>query len=152
MKQLRDARGISILYITHDLATAYQVADTILVLYRAAVVEAGEVEAVIRRPQHPYTQLLIGAVPRVSTVRNWGADDRKAEPATASAGCRFADRCPAVLPQCHVDAPPLYRTQRGRAAACFRLAEHPPLPAEQLDQILTPGPATPTEVLVHSAS
>jgi oligopeptide/dipeptide ABC transporter ATP-binding protein len=152
LKQLRDERGISILYITHDLATAYQVADTILVLYRAAVVEAGEVEAVIRRPQHPYTQLLIGAVPRVSTARNWGADHRKAEPASLSAGCRFADRCPVALPQCHAEAPPLYRTEPDRAAACFRLADDPPLPAEQLDQVLASGPAASTQVLVHPAS
>src|SRR6202008_760157 len=57
LRQLHEELGISILYITHDLATAYQIADTILVLYRAAVVEAGEVELVVKAPRHPYTRL-----------------------------------------------------------------------------------------------
>ncbi|MBV8736565.1 MAG: ABC transporter ATP-binding protein, partial [Alphaproteobacteria bacterium] len=68
LQKLHEERAISILYITHDLATAYQVADTILVLYRASVVEAGDIGLVVKTPQHPYTQLLIGSVPRVSTV------------------------------------------------------------------------------------
>jgi oligopeptide/dipeptide ABC transporter ATP-binding protein len=150
LKQLHDELGISILYITHDLATAYQVADTILVLYRAAVVEAGKVEAVVRQPQHPYTQLLIGAVPQVSTVRNWGADDRKAETGAPSLGCRFADRCPAALPQCRTEAPPLYRTGPDRATACFRLAGHPPVPAEALAHVLAPEPQLAPSMLLHS--
>ena len=149
LKQLHDELEISVLYITHDLATAYQVADRILVLYRAAIVEAGEVEAIVRRPQHPYTQLLIGAVPRVSTIRNWGTDDRKAETGAPSPGCRFAERCPVALAQCHTEAPPLYRTGPDRAAACFRLADHPPLPAADLARLLAPEPRTPTERLVN---
>src|SRR5713101_5105796 len=61
LSQLKDKHGISILYITHDLATAYQVSDAILVLYRAQIVEAGAIEPVVKAPQHPYTQLLISA-------------------------------------------------------------------------------------------
>src|SRR3984893_3402366 len=64
LRKLTDERGISILYITHDLATAYQVSDSVLVLYRAHIAEAGAVERVIAAPQHPYTQLLISAIPR----------------------------------------------------------------------------------------
>ena len=79
LRKLHEELGISILYITHDLATAYQVADTILVLYRAGVAEAGDVELVVRSPQHPYTQLLIGSIPRVSTVRDWAAEQPQAE-------------------------------------------------------------------------
>src|SRR5882762_3798358 len=67
LRQLRDANGISILYITHDLATAYQVSDAILVMYRARVVEAGAIEPVVNAPQHPYTRLLISAIPRAET-------------------------------------------------------------------------------------
>src|SRR5207302_7886631 len=58
LRKLTDEHGISILYITHDLATAYQVSDLILVLYRARLVEAGAVQRIVAAPQHPYTQLL----------------------------------------------------------------------------------------------
>src|SRR6202048_694696 len=71
LRKLTDERGISILYINHDLATAYQVSDSVLVLYRAHIAEAGAVERVIAAPQHPYTQLLISAIPRAHVVRDW---------------------------------------------------------------------------------
>ena len=71
LRKLTDEHGISILYITHDLATAYQVSDSILVLYRARLAEAGAVERVVRAPRHPYTQLLISAIPRARRERDW---------------------------------------------------------------------------------
>ena len=114
------------LYITHDLATAYQVADTILVLYRAAVAEAGDVELVVKSPQHPYTQLLIGSIPQVSTVRDWAAEiPQEARDITAS-GCNFADRCPMAMPQCLKETPPLFRTEpsRGSRVSCMRVRQH----------------------------
>ena len=79
LRKLTDEMGISIIYITHDLATAYQVSDNILVMYRACVAEAGAVERVVKHPQHPYTQLLISSIPQVSTTRDWldDAGDQK---------------------------------------------------------------------------
>src|SRR5215831_5728238 len=97
LRKLTDEHGISILYITHDLATAYQVSDSILVLYRAHVAEAGAVEQVVTAPQHPYTQLLIAAIPRAHATRDWLAQDGEAnlgDRARTSKGCCFADRCP----------------------------------------------------------
>ena len=139
LRKLTDERGISILYITHDLATAYQVSDTILVLYRAHVAEAGKVELVVKAPQHPYTQLLISAIPRAHVARDWLAkdEDRRAAPAVAtSAGCWFADRCPLASPGC-LDAPPaLYRTEPGRAVACVQFGDYPALPAGDLGEVL----------------
>jgi peptide/nickel transport system ATP-binding protein len=140
LRKLTDERGISILYITHDLATAYQVSDTILVLYRAHVAEAGNVERVVKAPQHPYTQLLISAIPRAHGARDWLADDedRRANPAiVTSAGCCFADRCPLARPDC-LDAPPtLYRTEPGRAVACVQFGHHPVLLAGDLGEVLS---------------
>jgi oligopeptide/dipeptide ABC transporter ATP-binding protein len=145
LRKLHEALGISIIYITHDLATAYQVADTILVLYRASVVEAGDVELVVKDPRHPYTQLLIGSIPRVSTVRDW-AEERPATPAAAIAtGCAFADRCPVRLPVCTERPPPLYRTAPRRAAACVRLNSDPVLAASDLSLILAPEPRSPMD-------
>ncbi len=77
---LKDKQGISILYITHDLATAYHVSDYVMVLYRGHVVEAGPPKAVIGDPQHDYTRLLIDSIPWPDLDRNWGsADDARAD-------------------------------------------------------------------------
>lgn len=122
LRRLRDELGISILYITHDLATAYQVADSILVLYRAAVAESGNVERVVKDPRHPYTQLLISSIPRVSTLRNWPAERPPAiRGASVERGCKFADRCPVALPRCVEAPPPLRLVEPDRSAACVRV-------------------------------
>ncbi len=136
LRRLHEELGISILYITHDLATAYQVADSILVLYRATVAEAGDVESVVQSPQHPYTQLLIGSIPRVSTVRDWTAEPLPAEGDGAATGCRFADRCPSAMPRCRIAAPPLFQTAPNRAAACFLYERAPALPEGKVESVL----------------
>ena len=122
LRKLHDEFGISILYITHDLATAWQVADTILVLYRAAVAEAGNVERVVKDPRHPYTQLLISSIPRVGTTRNWPAEQPPAiRDAHVNGGCKFVDRCPIAISRCIQSAPPLLPVEPDRSAACFRV-------------------------------
>src|SRR5436190_17741024 len=85
LRQLKEAHGISILYITHDLATAYQISDAILVMYRAHIVEAGAIEPVVKAPQHPYTRLLISAIPRAETARQWlaGREEVRSEQSEA---------------------------------------------------------------------
>jgi peptide/nickel transport system ATP-binding protein len=142
LRRLHAELGISILYITHDLATAYQVADAILVLYRATVAEAGDVELVVKAPQHPYTQLLIGAIPRLGTARDWPGEQRPAQGGPAAHGCAFAERCPVAMPRCLTEAPPLYRTAPRRAAACFRLSDRPVLPPADLGEALAPDRTT----------
>jgi peptide/nickel transport system ATP-binding protein len=139
LRQLKDEHGISILYITHDLATAYQVSDAILVLYRAHVVEAGAIERVVKAPQHPYTQLLISAIPRAETGRRWLAsaeDGRREGPAAGDAGCCFADRCPQVAAGCLTEPPELHRTAPRRAVGCVQYREHPAMPASALGEVL----------------
>ena len=71
---LKDQYGISIIYITHDLATAYHVSDFVIVLYQGMVAEAGPPKAVIGDPQHAYTQMLIDSIPWPDLNRSWGAD------------------------------------------------------------------------------
>jgi peptide/nickel transport system ATP-binding protein len=70
--QLKEQFGISLVYITHDLATAYQISDHILVLHRGVVVEEGTPEQVVKHPQHEYTKLLIGSIPVADPTRIWG--------------------------------------------------------------------------------
>jgi len=72
--QLKQDYGISLVYITHDLATAYQISDRIIVLHRGRVVETGDPEQVVKHPQHPYTKLLIGSVPLPDPNHPWGED------------------------------------------------------------------------------
>src|SRR6266567_4137472 len=67
--------GIALIYITHDLATAYQISDNIVVLYRGSVVEAGDVELVVKQPSHPYTQLLMASIPLASAERTWTTEN-----------------------------------------------------------------------------
>lgn len=124
--------GISILYVTHDLTTAYQICENILVMYRGAVVEAGSVEEVIRRPKHPYTQLLVESIPQMRAVRDWEREEegetlRSLDESRASAGCKFADRCPHVMEKCWTQRPELYQTEANRVARCFLYEDAPVL-------------------------
>jgi len=136
LRKLTDERGISIIYITHDLATAYQVGDNIVVLYRASVAEAGDVEHVVRAPLHPYTQLLVGSVPLVSTERDWLAQPVPAAVgADGGDGCRFAARCPSVMARCRSTPPPLFRTEARRAVACHLYRDAPSLAPEAMASV-----------------
>jgi peptide/nickel transport system ATP-binding protein len=135
LRQMTQDLGIPVVYITHDLATAYQVSENIVVLYRGAVVEAGDVEEVIKRPQHPYTQLLIASIPLPVVERTWtaaGGPPPGSRPAADGPGCPFEDRCPSAMPACRVSAPPLYRTAPHRVVSCFLYREAPALPAHEM--------------------
>src|SRR5215211_8592094 len=71
LRELNRTFGISLVYITHDLTTAYQISENIVVLYRGSVAEAGEVGLVVQDPKHPYTQLLVGSIPLPNPDRTW---------------------------------------------------------------------------------
>lgn len=133
LRQLNQERGISIIYITHDLATAYQVADNIIVLYRASVAEAGDVERVVKSPQHPYTQLLIASIPQVSTERSWlNEPGAKQQEPVAAGGCKFVARCPVAMTICQRSAPPLFQTEPRRVVACHQYADSGAMQPESL--------------------
>jgi len=124
--RLKRDLGISLIYITHDLTTAYQISENIYVLYRGSVAEVGSVEKVIKEPKHPYTRLLVNSIPLPDPDIHWGGD-RKTEtraavpslPVMGLRGCKFANRCPYVMPECQELAPPLFRTEDDRAVACY---------------------------------
>jgi peptide/nickel transport system ATP-binding protein len=131
LRQLTEEHGISILYITHDLATAYQVSDSILVLYRAYLAEAGAVERVVGAPSHPYTKLLVSAIPHAHAARDWLDQEKHSRMTGVSpppAGCCFADRCPVAVSACLSAPPDLYCTEPRRAVACVQYRDHPILP------------------------
>lgn len=141
LSRIHRERGISLVYITHDLTTAYQLSHTILVMYQGAVVEVGDVEQVIKAPKHPYTQLLVSSIPLPDAKRRWGAGSDAVKPPSVegdapipstTGGCAFADRCPHVVPRCRQQRPPLVQTDAGRAAACYLYENAPVLSEEQV--------------------
>lgn len=143
LSQLNQQFGISFIYITHDLTTAYQVSENIIVLYRGAVAEAGDVEQIVQQPQHPYTQLLIGSIPLPDPKRPWAA----AKPAAGigaptEKSCTFTDRCPYAMPMCVARHPPLFRTDPRRVSACYLYRDAPALPPEELARVFSGASAT----------
>lgn len=112
MAKLRDEQGVSLLYITHDIASARYVADRIFVMYAGHVVESGPTETVLAHPKHPYTQLLLSAVPDPRAPLDVDADTDLGEPPRVidpTPGCRFRWRCPLAVEQCS-RVTPLLRT------------------------------------------
>jgi peptide/nickel transport system ATP-binding protein len=102
-KKLRDEMGVSVLYITHDLATAYYVSDRIAIMFRGSIVEMGHVEKVLTEPKHPYTHLLRESIPEADPGKRWGQEVRLTETEHQEylrVGCRFAARCPHVMEVC----------------------------------------------------
>ena len=77
VSRLNKELGIAVVYVTHDLTTAYQISDEIMILYKGNLVEAGDVETVIKKPKHPYTQLLIDSIPEADPNKKWGKLDMK---------------------------------------------------------------------------
>lgn len=139
LRKLVSEFGISLLYITHDLTTAYQVCDDIVVLYQGTVTEVGSVEKVIRDPQHPYTRLLVSSIPLPDRTQRWGEDDSvitEEQARRSTSGCRFAPRCARAMEECWTQIPPLFRVDPDRAASCFLRKDAPVLPSEQVGQVL----------------
>ena len=136
LDRLRRDEGVGILMITHDLATAAHVADRVAVMYHGNLVELGAAHAVIDSPQHPYTQALIYAVPRVHreeervrTLPGEPPDASKVPP-----GCRFHPRCPIAEERCRALVPQLLPAACGGTTlvAChLRSAEPEPLPSRR---------------------
>jgi oligopeptide/dipeptide ABC transporter ATP-binding protein len=129
--------GISLIYITHDLTTAYQIAENIIVLYRGAVAEVGDVELVVKEPQHPYTQLLVGSIPLPDPARAWRAEEIQVGIAGAGGeqACKFAPRCPHAMPICVESPPPLFRTAPHRANSCYLYRDAPTIETKDMDEV-----------------
>ena len=103
MAELRDTMGVSILYITHDIASARYVADRLIVMYAGQIAESGPIEEVLTNPRHPYTQLLLSAVPDPRAPLSAAGESDRGEPPKVidpSPGCRFRYRCPLAIDTC----------------------------------------------------
>ena len=120
-RRLKETQGVSIVYITHDLATAFYSADRIAVMLRGWIVELGPVEHVLGAPLHPYTRNLKDSIPRADPDKKW---TRSAGLSVADVeeykltSCRFAGRCPHVMDICRQQTPGVHQVA-DRAVKCF---------------------------------
>lgn len=120
-RKLKEDQQVNIVYITHDLATAYYAADRIAVMLRGWIVEMGPVEKVLGNPLHPYTQNLKQSIPKTDPDQAWNEKVNLAtldEESYSHTGCKFATRCPAVMEVCRKKIPPNIMHD-GRMVKCF---------------------------------
>jgi peptide/nickel transport system ATP-binding protein len=142
MAGLRRDEGVSFLYITHDIASARYVSDRLLVMYAGQVVESAPTETVLRDPRHPYTQLLLSAVPDPRAPLEIGAATDRGEPPRVinpGEGCRFRWRCPLAIDVCHRVTPESKELAPGHHAAC-----HVAAAAAEKAAVSTADPAVST--------
>jgi peptide/nickel transport system ATP-binding protein len=121
MLDLKEQHDLAFLYVTHDLASARYVADSVLVMYAGQIVEQGPAERVLQEPLHPYTQLLLSSVPDPAVVDREPIEVRKGLASAAvdpPEGCRFAGRCPLRIPVCTELTPELVAPTPGHSARC----------------------------------
>lgn len=107
--ELKQKMNLSVIYITHDLATAYYVSDKIAIMFKGNVVEMGPVEEVLTRPKHPYTRLLCESIPEPDPEKRWEREISIADTEYAEylrTGCKFAGRCPEAQEICRTVVPP----------------------------------------------
>ncbi len=133
MLDLRKERGLTYLFITHDLALAWVIADRIAVMYLGKIMEIGPAETVISAPRNPYTQALVSVSPspeppdRGTRAKRTILKGETPDAAHVPTGCRFHPRCPVAFDRCKTEEPPLFDLGGGQSAACW-LAEKDQLP------------------------
>jgi oligopeptide/dipeptide ABC transporter ATP-binding protein len=138
MLDLRERRGVAILFITHDLSLAWLIADRIAVMYLGRIVEIGPADELVRDARHPYTRALLSVMPSPDPSRRRQRQLLRGETPDAAripSGCRFHTRCPLVFDRCVTEDPATLEVSPGHAAACF-LALDPPA---------APPPAAPAD-------
>lgn len=120
-RELKEKQGVSVLYITHDLATSYYVSDKIVIMFRGNIVEIGTVEEVLLDPKHPYTKMLKESMAEPDPKKKWNS---KIELGTTEkeeylmSGCKFVGRCPYAMDICKKKEVPNFNLN-GRIVKCF---------------------------------
>jgi len=122
LADLRKSRGISVIFITHDLGTVGYFADRVAVMYLGRIVEIGTMTDVLKFPRHPYTQALLSVIPvpnprlRKKRIILQGETPN---PIDLPSGCRFHPRCPVAFRECHHTDPQLFSVSDSHQAACL---------------------------------
>lgn len=123
-RKLVDDLDLAVVWVTHDLSVVSELCDRVVVMYGGKVMEVGPTGKVIASPSHPYTQGLLGSVPRYDRPdeKLSAIEGTVPSPHNMPEGCRFADRCPEVHAKCHERHPPMYDSN-GKQTACFLFDE-----------------------------
>ena len=122
LRRLAAERGTAIVLITHDMGVVADIADRVAVMYAGRIAETGPAQAVFARARHPYTRLLLAALPRRTDVPKSDLAviaGQVPRPGAWPPGCRFADRCPLADSRCRAEPPPLREMDAGHCSACW---------------------------------
>jgi peptide/nickel transport system ATP-binding protein len=132
LKRIQAEMGMSILYISHDIAVIAEVTDSLGVMYAGKLVEYGPTSEVFARPRHPYAYLLLRSTPSITGPRRQLAPLAGEPPDLLNppSGCRFHPRCPFATEQCAVEEPPLEEISEGHRVACWNYEDVPELEME----------------------
>ena len=128
MRRLQQSRGMSMLYITHDLRVVAQIADRVYVMYAGLIAECGDLDQIFKAPRHPYTRALLAALPGRGKRgrRLYSIPGTVPDPAHRPAGCPFHPRCPQAVAPCRTQLPGLCAFEPGHVARCPVAAERGP--------------------------
>jgi oligopeptide/dipeptide ABC transporter ATP-binding protein len=124
LRSIRDETGISILFITHDLAVISELCDSVAVFYAGEMQEKGHVDQVFSTPSHPYTRGLLSCIPDgLRGTRLTAIEGRPPAGLNEIQGCRYAARCPHAVPKCETTHPEIQSTRPGVQTRCLRWQE-----------------------------
>lgn len=122
LKEIQSVNDMSIILITHDLGVVAEMCDEVMVMYAGKIVERTDVDTLFHNPKHPYTTLLLGAIPKMDESRERLSSIQGIVPSLTKmpeTGCRFAQRCPHTMPECLTKTPILKNIDPGHEVACL---------------------------------
>jgi peptide/nickel transport system ATP-binding protein len=122
LKEIQEVNNMSVILITHDLGVVAELCDDVIVMYAGRIVEKTDVDSLFHNPKHPYTKLLMGAIPKMDEDVEELSSIKGIVPSLKNMpeqGCRFADRCPSAMSECFEKTPKLAENEENHEVACF---------------------------------
>ncbi|MCM3114294.1 ABC transporter ATP-binding protein [Neobacillus sp. MER 74] len=122
LQEIQAVNDMSIILITHDLGVIAEMCDEVMVMYAGRIVERTDVDTLFHNPKHPYTSLLLGAIPKMDGQNERLSSIKGIVPSLINmpkVGCRFANRCPKAMPECTTNTPLLEEVEHGQEVACL---------------------------------
>ncbi|GGD16321.1 ABC transporter ATP-binding protein [Pontibacillus salipaludis] len=122
LQDIQKKNDMAIIFITHDLGVVSETCDEVIVMYAGRIVERTDVQRLFHSPKHPYTELLMGAIPRLEEQKDMLATIDGIVPSLTKmpeVGCRFANRCPKAMKECTTVTPKLAKNEEGHEVACL---------------------------------